>query len=78
MHAASVTIAMAAGMVTNCRISHFLYAAAAMNAGAAARNLTKRRTPCSSGSLRWPSPIEEHVGRGFTVPDASAGTGGEP
>jgi hypothetical protein len=30
VHAANVTIAMAAGMITNCRISHFLYEAAAM------------------------------------------------
>jgi hypothetical protein len=30
VHAASVTIAMAAGMVTNCRIGPFLYEAAAM------------------------------------------------
>jgi hypothetical protein len=33
---------------------------------------------CSSGSLCWPSPIYEHVRRGFAVTDASAGTCGEP
>jgi hypothetical protein len=30
VHAASVAIAMAAGMITNCRISHFLYEAMMM------------------------------------------------
>jgi hypothetical protein len=44
VHAANMTIAMAVGMITNRRISHFLYAGRRDDARAAARNLTKRRT----------------------------------
>jgi hypothetical protein len=70
VHAASVTIAMAAGMITNCRISQFLYDSCT--------RAHKAPHHCSSGSLRWPSPIDEHVSRGFAVTDASARTCGEP
>jgi hypothetical protein len=109
---------MAPGMVTNCRISHFLYEATAMmlaqlleKHGPGARvegakaicdgvsvpaksdavailledalkfcldEAHKASHDCSSGSLCWPSPIYEHVRRGFAVTDASAGTCGEP
>jgi hypothetical protein len=31
-----------------------------------------------SGPPCWPSPIDEHVSRGFAVADGSAGTCGEP
>jgi hypothetical protein len=64
-------------MITKYRISHFLYEVAPMMLDSFTQG-HKAPHHCSSGSLCWPSPIDEHVSRGFSVADPSAGTCGEP